>query len=140
MTTNKTGLNFYRILKFAILLFLFRAILGAAVGFFWANDESILVQYFVDIAAVILVFVRLAAVQKVALPIHVALVFVLQEALNIIFFAIAFGRGYFTEISLLDYLLLVIAALVGALIGTRLRKRETGAKQDGIKRDGVSHP
>lgn len=125
MTTNKIGLNFHRILKFAILLFLSRAILGVAVGFFWANDESILVPYFVDIATVILVFVRLGAVQTVALPIHAALVFVLQDALNIIVFAIAFGRGYFKEISLLDYLLLVIAALVGALIGAWLRKRGT---------------
>ncbi len=121
-------MNFKRVIVFGVVLFLLRFVAAAAVGFFEVDLPVVsqyLLRYALDFLVVVLVFVKLGAIQSSQLSVHIFSV----VAVSILLFLLS-EITLRTQLNLeagpdplwiIEYINFLASMCIGTAIGKRMR-------------------
>lgn len=122
-------MNIVRIFKFALVLLALQVVISTVITYFLAGGDGVeestvlwvIINYLIKVPLVIMLFMKLARVQKIFPYIHAFLVVVLSELFGIALFVVIVGDFRFSAVWPLEYFLLALSVVAGTAIGTRVR-------------------
>lgn len=121
-------MNIHRLVFYAVVLLVLRTLVSAVIeGFVMSDGTGVSVfvkysiEYIFDGLTVILIFMKLARVQVRFLYTHVFSIIILQELFGVTLLYVLGVANPPSPLSLVDWIVLLVSALLGAEIGRRMR-------------------